>query len=261
MTRFSKVHLAVVLPLMSGLLLYLGAPVPVQAAFGLVSALLAPGFLASVLVRRRYPGTVTEVALGLIGSVGMLIVLGVVLNLLPWGLTPATWSIALIALTLVLAVAVFRRPRSHPETEAARDADRPSSSSPRERRFAPVAAAVLACAALLITATLVTTSSQRDSVQAQRLTELSLSQKRGIPHIHITNAEGGPMTYRLVISAAGRPAQTMEVSLQDGEQWNRDLKAVPAKTARGDEPVLSVALFRADDRAPYREVHLNRAPL
>ena len=260
MTRFSTAHLMVLFPLVSGLLVYFGAPVAVQAPVGIITALLVPGFLATLLVRGRYPGTITEVALALIGSIGLLIPLGVVLNLLPWGLSPASWSVALIALT-ALTVGVLLRQRSYDEPGAGPQPQPPPSSPSPVRRFAPTVAAVVACAALLTAAALVTTTSQRDSVAAQRLTELSLSQNRGVPRVHLTNAEGRPMTYRVVISAAGQPAETMQVTLEDGERWDHDLAALPAKPpASGDQPIFSAALFRGNDSIPYREVHLNRAP-
>jgi hypothetical protein len=55
-------------------------------------AFLIPGWLGFRALRGHPPRTLVDAALSLSGSVGILIALGILLDLFEPGLTPETWS-------------------------------------------------------------------------------------------------------------------------------------------------------------------------
>lgn len=102
-------HLAAAAALAVPALLILGGLMPVLRALAALVLAVLPGYLVawpSLRPRLGVAGAFT-VAGGL--AIGMIVVAGLVLNLLPWGLQAATW-LAYVALLLAVAL-VFDRPR------------------------------------------------------------------------------------------------------------------------------------------------------
>ena len=284
-----EVLVGVLLAVVLVLTVLLGAPAGVRVPLGLLVTLVVPGLCAFHAVQRRPVRSLSEVAVSIAAAVGLVILLGIVLNLLPVGLTPLSWSLGLLDVTLALAAVCVLRSPERVRTTPARSMPADASVT-RRRRGAPVAVAdetpppparasvpthhgwtdgrrlstgllpLALCGALLTVGAVVTVSSQRAELGTQRLTEVWLAGSGNARSVHLRNQEGIDMEYRVVVSVQGRARPAQAVPLAPDQEWvtTVDLPATARRTA-GAAPVLAVAVYRSGQQAVYREVHLNRA--
>jgi len=233
------------------------APAAIRVPLGLLAAFGLPGGLGFLAVRRRWPRDLSEAAVALVASVGVLAVLGLVLNLSTGGLTPTSWSVGLCALTVLLAATgALRVVTKTPGLESVWHHDRiPAIGG--ARKVLTVVATTLVCLALLGVAVIVTSTSERQRTASQHMTELWLTSVGEQQTVHVRNAEAQVMEYRLFIAVAGRQQRTATLTLGDGQEWTATVRAPVIR----DEPSPFAAyLYLADSTVVYREVHVNRAP-
>ena len=237
------------------------APLVVRVPLGLAVAIVMPGILGFRALRGRLPDTLTDVAVSLVASVGVLALLGVVLNLLPAGLTATSWSIALLCIALVLGgVGDYRRHTGSTANVARPRRAKGRSWMPR-RVSVPQALMVLACAGLLCAGAVVTLDSRRTNLEKQHLTEMWLSHDNGQPVVHVRNQEGLDVDYRIVVSVAGSQETEKTVRLSNGAEWSTTIPTPRGVESPSATPFpLSVRLYRGDEKAVYRQVRITQAP-
>ena len=232
------------------------APAAVQIPLGLLVAFFVPGLIGFRAIRGHSPRTLIDAAMSLVGSVGILIALGIVLDLLPPGLTPETWSLGLLVVTTLLALAAVLRhgitsDAARPEADAL-----PERTGSDRRSWIRNMALALMSAVLLGVATTTTLNSQRAENADQRLTELWLAGDRETQIVHVVNREGSPMTYRVAVTVQGRRRTIEEFRLADGAEWVTSVNLPQRRREGRGAPVLAVSLYRGDGDAAYREVHV-----
>jgi uncharacterized membrane protein len=250
----------------SVVLLHLSNLLTVPAMAALVLAL--PGY---AMVRALFAHDVHDAAEQTALSVGLSLCVsilgGFLLNALPDGLSEAAWTSWLTAVALIgCAIAALRRLRLGPtaaETVVAAPATadavaaQPAPASPRSARHFQLgmlgAAAVLVFASVLLA---------RWGVAAQPqtgFTELWLLPESGTSvSIGITNHEGAPGSYRLVLSIDGNQVREWpSVQLANGATWQQVYGLAPQSMLRH---YVDAAVYRPGDTAPYRDTHLNVLP-
>ena len=237
------------------------APVEVRVPLGVAVAVVMPGLLGFRALHGRRPDTVIAAVICLVASVGVLALLGVVLNLLPPGLTSTSWSVALLGIAVVLgAVGDYRR---HANSRADVAVTRRATGRrwTPGRRWLAVALTTLACAGLLGAGAALTLSSKHAELGRQHLTEMWLSQDNGHPVVHVRNEEGFDADYRIVISVAGNGQKEETMRISDGAEWSTTITTPPDLESPSPTLLpLSVSLYRADEKVAYRQVRITRAP-
>ena len=237
----------------------MSAPWPLRVPLGLAVAVLMPGVLGYRVVRRCLPKTLSDGALGLVTSIGALAVSGLALNLLPVGLNAISWSVALLAIALVLGVVGdyrcrIGRPTSGDELGRANEGSR--TRHPRLVRVGQL----LACTALLLVGGAVTLNSQRAELGRQPLTEMWLSTDGNRQLVHVRNQEKTAIDYRLVTSTVGNTPATTTLRLAPGEEGMHSIAAPPGSDFSSADSPVSVSLYRGTEEAVYRTLRINRAP-
>lgn len=268
-----------------------GAPPAVRIPLGLVVALLVPGMSGFHAVCRRSARSMSDIAVSLAAGVGVLAVLGIVLNLLPSGLTPAAWSLGLLDVSLALAAVCLARSggalpvrpaRARPEDAGGATGHRllitRATTRPGEevagaralvdrapttwdaRRLTRAVVPLVVCAVLLGLGAAVTLGSQRAQLRASHLTELWLTGNGIHQTVHLRNREGAAMNYRVVVSVQGRPGPARKVRLAEAEDWTTavDVPAVDQPRGARAESLVAVSVYRMNEKAVYRQVHVNR---
>jgi uncharacterized membrane protein len=249
--------IAVLLASLLAVVVRVDAPAVVQIPLGLLVAFVVPGWLGFRAFRGHSPRTLIDAAVSLSGSVGILIALGILLDLFDPGLSPETWSLGLLVVSTLLAlVAVFRHGTSSDAPEAEEDALPNRTSSHRSRQIQNVVQIVVS-AALLSGAAITTLSSQGEENANQRLTELWLAGDQQTQIVHVVNREGSPMSYRVAVSVQGKRRAITEFQLADGEEWISSVNLPQRRPERRGAPVVAVSLYRGDEKAAYRRVHMH----
>lgn len=273
------------------LLIVPGIP-PLPSALGAAALVLAlPGY---AVTRALFPGRTLDAAeqaamtIGL--SISLAIVAGLILNVLPWGLTESTWGWLLGGLTLAACAVAWQRVQARigatksdldSRRSAAPEGPAPASSAParaagaspvpasasnsasaatvaRRRAAVPglqvamlVAAAGLVLAALGVARLGVAVQPQAPFTQLWLLPGPTGTSVQ----IGVTNHEGSSLGYRLVVLEDGQQiAQWSPVDLADGVTWQVDYTLPSAGAVLH---TVDVQLFRPTDASPYRETHVS----
>ena len=109
-----------VLPVSAAVSLAVGAPQPVTGGLALAGLVLT----AERLTRLRRAGVADQVLLGVGGILVALVLTGTLLGSTGWGLSPTTWAIAVVVVSLLgLLVAGVLRPRRAPSRASAHGSD------------------------------------------------------------------------------------------------------------------------------------------
>lgn len=268
-------------------------PTPVRELVVSPLVLLLPGL--AVTEATFLPGTLNatrRLVLGIGASLALSVLVGLVLNLLPPGLTVQRWAAALGILTAAGAsVAVVRRlawrrrarrgdgpestagpggrsdqTREVPAAtgQAATQNGASNGSAPSRRARAVSSSAALAVAAVVVVA-LVTTAfvvARRGVASQERqvsFTQLWMvpagSAQPGSVSLGVTNKEARAETYLIVLRAAGTTIWTSPtLTLDSGQRWESSVSITPALAAGAASPPLVAQLFRPGSSAAYRHV-------
>jgi uncharacterized membrane protein len=236
---------------------WLDAPVGVRIPLGLLVALVLPGWLGFRAVRGHSPQTLTDGAVSLIGSVGTLVALGICLDFLDLGLTPESWSLGLLVISVVLALAARLRianwrdaVEGHPDPDSLKK----FNWQPQQAR---TVMQIVVSAALLSAAAITAVGSQRAEIDDQPLTELWLTGDVETQLVHVVNHEDSPTNYRIVVWVKGQKQSTTEFQLADGKEWTTNINVPPRSRDKRGTPVIAVSLYRGDAKEAYRSVHVN----
>lgn len=216
----------------------------VVAAAGLILVLLVPGV---ALQRALFPiARGSEAALLALGlGLGSVIFLGFVLNLLPGGLSAATWAISLVALSSVaLAVGVYRRPKG---------AGWWTICMPEPR-----AALALALAAAIAGGAFVIARVGEDEHVRPGFTQLWMVPEDAswAVTVGIRSAERETETFSLVLDVDGeRLSEWSPLVLGHNEEW-MTRAPVPAPATGTTSRVQATLVRLGDPGTPYRRVHV-----
>jgi hypothetical protein len=221
-----------------------GAPAAVMTVLG-IALFAAPGYLlGQLLLDSRIAGLErTVVMTGLALAVPVLG--GLLLYAAGVPLHRPGWLGLLAGVTLAGDVALFLRRRASGSGRMAPFSWRPTSPVPRWHAAAFAAAILVAACAVGMARIGVTVQPQPG------YTQLWLSPQRQGEHmvrLGVSNDQGGTTSYRLVVRRNGHVSATWNITLADGETWQRSAPV----SGRG---TLTADLYRLPDLThPYRYV-------
>jgi len=225
-----------------------------RAVLSLPLVLVLPGYaLAAALFPSEEISGQERLLFTFGGSLAIGVLGGLLLNLAPWGLNPPSWTVLLVAVTLVTTlVALVRRSRAGGATEA---------RAGRWRiRVSPLQGALLA-AAVLVAAGAVGVAQAGASQQPEpSFTQLWLlsapEQGQASARLGFQSFEKSPANYRVQVKEGNSVLREWDgIELKPGEKWETSL-TLPTKTQSG---AITAELFRLDMPGaplPYRSVQL-----
>ncbi|HET9849391.1 MAG TPA: DUF1616 domain-containing protein [Candidatus Dormibacteraeota bacterium] len=225
----------------------LGGPVT-RLALGLPLALVLPGY---ALTAALFPGSTLGVPERLTVMLGIglasLVIVGLVLNWTPWGLTPASWAVALATVTLPATLVAAIRRRGSAEQRV----DSPLGG------ISPEQWSTFGLAALALTAALLIARSGALTPQGDGFTQLWMLPRAQANanqvRIGITSRERATVVYRLELESGSQVQTTWTFKLAPGQSWQTTAAVSPVR--RGAQT--SAILFRLDvPDLPYRQVAL-----
>jgi hypothetical protein len=208
------------------------------AAAGL-AVLILPGLALAII--HRPSRALRRLDLFLIGaalSLACVVIGGLVLNLLPFGLGRASW----LGLTAVLLIAI---------AALARDTLPPLRSESWVRPRAGQVVAMAAAGALVVLALVIARAGVKQPAEPFTAVWIAPASS-GVVQIGLDNREGAPMSYRVDVTVDGSVEATFPVALEPGERWTTPL---PVPNPSGPRTEVLVYL----DSAPgvvYRRVTL-----
>src|SRR5512143_90654 len=214
----------------------------VQLAFGLVLALVLPGYLITqALLPRSLAGIPERIVLSVGVSLAVDALGGLVLNLTPWGLERATWSLLLVGVSvLFFIIAALRRAWGMPHVAI--------GLSARDGLLLLLALAI-GIAAL----TIARAPAAPPSIEGYTALWVVPSDSAKSPvGFGVSSSEVSPVEYSLEIKVNGQVInRAPNFTLRPGEKWEAtlDLPAAPAGNAR-----LEADLYRLDrPQSIYRQ--------
>jgi uncharacterized membrane protein len=217
-----------------------------MAPVGILMVLFIPGYC---IVTGILPAIGSEktllLSLGISASIS--VVGGIILNLTPWGLTPATWSLLLSLIAVIGIILSWRQRRDH-----ARNFETGVPSLQKEH------VVIFGWAGLILV------SSVLIAYFSSKQTETTYSQLWAIPsataeghyeiQIGIRNEEMQPEVYDLYMDINGRLLNEWSaISLEPGKEWITTVELLEQPS----QPI-QISLYRNDDGSNvYRWLHLS----
>lgn len=251
-------------------LLVIGAIVPValiavllqvnewlRAAFALPLVIVLPGY---ALAAALFPGGALSAPERLLftfgGSLATGVLGGLLLNLTPWGLNPASWTVLLAFVTVAAALtALLRRERAVTAVD--------TGSGERRVSVTPLQGALLAAALLVAAGAVGVARVGADQQPNPPFTQLWLlpapEEGAAAVRLGVQSMEEGPIDYRLQLKQGNTVVREWTgIHLKPGEKWETTL-SLPGSSQSG---AVKADLFRVDlpnVPAPYRSVTLQSA--
>jgi uncharacterized membrane protein len=244
-----------------------------QVVLGLITIGYIPGaLLIRLLFHRSRKLTIFEnIVLSVVFSLVLCAGLGLLLNMLPGGLSPTAINLALwglVALLLALNLG-FHRGRSE---QSAPSEQRPVSLfeqlKARLSKAELVAYSAILVIALILVALLAYLLLTVES--GERFTEFYILGAEGLAESYprevaagqavtvtagVTNREGVPAAYRIEVRVGDQPIGAAgPIALADGETWQAPVQFT--LTGPGDDQKVEFLLYKDADPAPYRTLHL-----
>jgi hypothetical protein len=219
-----------------------GVPAAVRVPLVAPLVLVLPGYaLTRALFLERTPEPIVLVLLCLGLSVACATLGGLVLNLLPGGLSAPAWAALLCLITLVgCAASLIQRARA-PATVSGGSVGTLSWSAPP---LTPRAAALFAGAALAVVAAVWLARTPIGAIPEQGYTILWMLPATDSPdgvRVGVRNFESAPMQYKLRVVSGDQVLQEFPINLDPVQEWQAEL-TLPAL---GNAPV-EADLYRAD---------------
>jgi len=249
-TSYRNILLIALLATVAAGIVLSGAGGAAQALAALPLALLLPGYaFAAAALPAAAISRAERIALSFGLSLGISVLGGFALDNLPGGLNASSWAIFLCAVTLLsCAIATAR--------ERARDPQGPPASLGR----ISVAQGVQIVLAVLIGIGAL----QMARTGAEQLPQVAFTQLWMLPQgqadhrtlsLGITNAEGAPVAYRLVLAADGAPVQEWSrIELAPQQQW---AMSIPMSAQMHGASTIAARLYRIDQPSTiYRQAVL-----
>jgi uncharacterized membrane protein len=215
---------------------------------GAMLVLVLPGYAWLGAVRHHEPQLLANGALVVMASMGLAIVLGLELNLLPGGLTRHKWVAGLSLVTVTGLATSWMRGRAIPG---------PSHPFSTLRGPSSATGLKIIVVILLFGATgSISVASQNAWIERQHFSELALTRSGEVPVVYVRNLEGRRITYTVTVWVGRQRTTRFRVRLGSGRRFTRPLNATPVR--RSDKATLKVTLDRPGAPLPYRTVFLRR---
>lgn len=222
-----------------------GAPPAITIPLGGMLVLVLPGYAWLGAVRQHESQPLARAALIVMASMGLAIVVGLGLNLLPGGLTRSGW-VAGLSLVTVAGLATSWMCGG-------------VISGP-SRPFATLRGTTglkITLVILLVGATgAISVASENAWIERQHFSELALTRSGAAPVVYVRNLEGRGITYTMTVWVNRRRTARFPVRLDAGSHFTRPLDA--AVVARRGGATLKVTLDRPGGPSPYRVVFLRQ---
>jgi uncharacterized membrane protein len=224
-----------------------GVPAWMTLPIGILMIFVVPGYALLRASGRWDPALPGRTGLVVVTSIGSVALGGLVLNLLPTGLTATSWSVGLLMVVAASAALVWKRDgwRTPP------DAPRPALPA------GTTIAKALVCLTLVGVAAAVALTSQTHLNQRETYTELSINPHGAGHEVHVRNREGSTVGYVVEVHVGGQAPENHAMRLADDASWSRAVVSPAAARVRGRRPAITVDLYRAGDARRYRRVVLN----
>jgi uncharacterized membrane protein len=224
-----------------------------RASLSLPFVLFLPGYaLSAALLPDGRAGLAERIAFSVGLSIAIAAIGGLLLNLLPSGLTQASWRLLLLGVTLTGAgYALWRRQHQ-----------RIPGPGPLVTQISVPEAALLSAAALLIGLALglgalgvnpVNHSTTADAPFTEFWAVPTQSGQQLVIQIGLRNLEDQRVSYRVTLEAGGRVlAEWPQITLASGDSWQAQA-TLPQDLSQQQ---ITANAYRAGDTTPYRHVRL-----
>lgn len=223
--------------------------VAVRALLTIPLVVALPGYAicAAVGGRRLRSGEGVVFAVGT--SLATAALTGLVLDLLPRGLTTTSWAVGLGTVTLVASLAALVRRDGESDVAVQRQKLVLHRLGWQDGVLFGLAAVALAGAIVVARAGAL---HQREQVMFTQLSILPVGHGRRAVTVRVENHEQTRMRYRLVITEGPLPLSESPVTVPDGQTWQATVQ-VPQL---GDATQIRANLYRAGRGDIYRHVDL-----
>jgi uncharacterized membrane protein len=222
-----------------------------RAILGAYLVLVAPGFaVTSAILPARRLGTAEHALAAAVTSIAIAVLGGLVLDMTPWGLQPASWAVLLAGITAVATVAALLRMRNKNKSRQAAPIWTARWTARADRLALPLAAVVMVGLALYIAR--VPAPPQRYQGYTTLWMVPNDAQEATGARIGLQSGEFEDVRYRLEVWVNGEPASVWPgLELEPNQQWQAEL-TLPAAGATG--MVVEAFLYRSDaPRIVYRQ--------
>jgi uncharacterized membrane protein len=223
---------------------------PLRVTLALPLLLVLPGYsLTTALFPHREIDRSRRLLLSVALSLSLAVVIGLVLNLTPFGLRSPSWAAALLIVTSAASTVAFvRRQRRVTAGPVARV----PPLRPRDAVFFLAAACILGGAVAFARVPL-----PAKKVQGYTVLWL-LPGSRGeaaAVRVGVTSGELEPVTYRLVVRVGSRVHQQRLLELRPGDAWEESVRVGTSPSGR--RALTEALLYREDQpQTVYRAVRL-----
>lgn len=222
----------------------------VTGSLGAALALVAPGAaIGAALFPRGTLDRAERILVTLVGSIVVAILLGFLLTRVGIRLTPLSWAVALMLVTLVAAAAAIARAGRAWTIRLPDRIELPAVRSLPRLDLALVGLAVVVALSAAGIARLGATAQPQPGFSQLWL----LPEAGNAVRVGVRDEESGPASYHLVLRGTnGTITEWRDVRLAPGERWERSV-AVPTAARAG----LELLLYRSDSPGTvYRRVGL-----
>jgi len=256
--------------LLAGLLTDLYPVIRGVLSVPLLIALPGYSLTAALIPDRQSLGRTERTVLGVGMSIVLVILCGLLLNLIPAGITNVTVSVSLAVFSLAAAgIGLFRR-RGQPDHVPAVDLDGPEIGDVPEavvgrRRERPngYGPEFLALAVILTVAAVFIGVLGAVRAPSTKFTQFWLltGSDPNVIQVGIRNEEGQPIQYRIEVEAEHQVLRSAEIDLGQGDDTVQTIKLPPLTEATPQ--TVTARLYRLDQTsttAPYRMTFIWRYP-
>lgn len=228
-------------------------PELIRGGLSVPFVLFLPGYaLSAALLPSGRTGLAERLALSIGLSISLAVLGGLLLNLLPSGLTAGSWRLLLLGVTLSCAAyALWRRETSQVPGPGALV----TQISVREAALVSSAALLIGLAlglgAIGLNPTASSAPHNASFTQFWAFAQRTGQQQRVQVGLH--NYEDQPVTYRVTLESGGSVfAEWPQVTIANGESWQAQA-AVPQNLVKNE---IIADAYRSGQESPYRHVRL-----
>ena len=223
-----------------------GAPTWAMAPLGVPLSFVLPGYVWMMVFRPTGGGSLSGVVISVMGSIGFVIVSGLLIDALPTGLTARN---QICALAIVVAAGGLTGLLTDLRRGVTRQPRQPLQ--PLELRRS-TALKLLLAAVCVAAAAVLTLSSQHTINNSEHFTVLSLAgTQTNSPIVTVTSHQPIDVSYELSVESKGRVLLSRRVRLSPGQAISEDLAQYMLGLASGSQ--VQVTIARPGSSKPDRQ--------
>lgn len=236
-----------------------GGPSVIAVAFGLIFALILPGYaITRLLGHARDLSRVEELLCIPALSMASIVIGGLVIDVAGFTLTRSTWAVFLAGVTEAALVLDLVLPWRNGVTASAPATVRIAGASARRlgrRGSTLIVGGLLAATVVVAVTTMVIGEKDAVATQPPAATAIGMvpafaTEAPGSTRtvsLYVWNGEGAQTTFTIRLIGAGKFTDTIHATVYDNSQWSGRAK-VPSSGK------VTAELFRPGDKTPYRTV-------